>query len=77
MSVYLFMCSSVSTVSVILTHAFSMEQNTVSTHVATLPNIHHQFSHVVTVLWQGSDDVVTILSPTRGTSCRIQNLITQ
>ena len=36
---------------------------------------HCKFPHVVTVLWQGSDDVVTILSPTSGTSGRLQNRV--
>ena len=36
--------------------------------------IHHKFPHVVTMLWQGSDDVVTISSPTSGViSRRLQN----
>ena len=29
------------------------------------PKLHSKTPHVVTVLWQDSDDVVTILSPTR------------
>ena len=31
----------------------------------TNPEVHSKTPHVVTVLWQDSDDVVTILSPTR------------
>ena len=37
--------------------------------------IHHQFPYVVTVLWQGSDCVVTVLSSTSGTSGRLQNCV--
>ena len=33
----------------------------------------HSKTHVITVLWQHSDDVVTILSPTSGTSGRLEN----
>ena len=35
--------------------------------------IHSKTSHVVTMLWLDSDWVVTILSPTSGTSGRLQN----
>ena len=34
---------------------------------------HSKTPHVVTVLWLESDNVVTILSPTGGTSGRLQN----
>ena len=34
-----------------------------------------KFPHVVTVLWQDSDNVVTILFPTSGTSGRLQNCV--
>ena len=37
--------------------------------------IHSKTPHVVTVLWLDSDDVVTILSPTGGTSGRLQNRV--
>ena len=36
---------------------------------------HSKFPHVVTVLWQGSDDVVTLRSLTSGTSERLQNCV--
>ena len=39
--------------------------------------LHYKFPHVVTMLWQGSHDVVTILSPTSGTSGRLQNSVFQ
>ena len=35
--------------------------------------VHRKFPHVVSVLWQGGDDVVTILWLTSGTSGRLQN----
>ena len=35
--------------------------------------LHSKTPHVVTVLWLDSDDVVTILSPTSGTSGWLQN----
>ena len=36
--------------------------------------VHYQFPHIiVTMLWQNNDNVVTILSPTSGTSRRLQN----
>ena len=37
--------------------------------------LHSKIPHVVTVLWPDSDDVVTILSPTSGTSGRLQNRV--
>ena len=37
--------------------------------------VHRQFPDVVTVLWQGSDDAVTILSSTSGTSGRLHNCV--
>ena len=37
--------------------------------------VHRQFPHVVTVLWQGSDNVVTILLPTSGTGGRLQSSV--
>ena len=40
-----------------------------------LTPIHHQFPYVVTVLWQGSDDVVTVLLSTSGTTGRLQNCV--
>ena len=36
-------------------------------------NVHNTISHVVSVLWLDSDDMVTIFSPTSGTSWRLQN----
>ena len=42
-------------------------------YIETALKIHRKFPHVVTVLWQGSDNVVTVLSPTSGTSGRLQN----
>ena len=42
---------------------------------ATAFVIHCQFPYVVTMPWQGSDDVVTILSPTSDTSCWLQNCV--
>ena len=41
----------------------------------SLWTLHNKTPHVVTVLWQDSDDVVTILSPTSGTSGRLQNRV--
>ena len=37
--------------------------------------LHSKTPHVVTVLWQDSDSVVTILSPTSDTSGRLQNCV--
>ena len=37
--------------------------------------VHHQFPYVVTVLWQGSDYVVTVLLSTCVTSGRLQNRV--
>ena len=37
--------------------------------------LHHQCPHVVTVLWQGSDNVATVLSSTSGTSEKLQNCV--
>ena len=37
--------------------------------------IHVKTPYVATVLWLASDDVVTILSPARGTSGRLQNRV--
>ena len=34
-------------------------------HAVCNDSVHSKTPHVVTVLWQDSDDVVTILSPTR------------
>ena len=41
----------------------------------TLTTLYSKTPHVVTVLWLASDDVVTILSPTSGTSGRLQNRV--
>ena len=38
-------------------------------------HIHSKTPHVVTMLWLDSDWVVTILSPTSGTSGRLQNRV--
>ena len=35
--------------------------------------LHRNFPHAATVLWQGSNDMMTILSSTSGTSGRLQN----
>ena len=37
--------------------------------------LHSETPHIVTVLWLDSDDVVTIRSPTSGTSGRLQNRV--
>ena len=41
----------------------------------TLIILHCLFPHVVTVLWQGTDDVMTVFSSTSGTSGRLQNCV--
>ena len=52
-----------------------MENDTTAIFVSkrSLIHVHSKTPHVVTVLWLDSDDVVTTLSPTSGTSGRLQN----
>ena len=40
-------------------------------------NIHSKIPHVVTVLWQDSDDVVTTFSPTRNLVEGYKNVIVE
>ena len=42
---------------------------------SSVVNTQQNSSYVVTVLWLDSDDVVTVLSPTSGTSGRLQNRV--
>ena len=54
--------------------ALSLEENGADSWISGLSVVHSKFPHVVTVLCQGSNNVVTILSPTSGSSEELQTM---